>query len=118
MASEKFNKAAKEMVEIMDKTVKTMESERKSSKKFEEWLKNEIEQMEDKPENGLNKALMDLQIEANEINEEFAKLRDEIVYVDGVDNPVDGRRVAQLIDRYFKCLNESQRLSIALAQHF
>ena len=116
MANEKFNKAAKEMVDIMDKTVKIMERDREHGKEFEKWLENEIKEMEKKPEEDeLRKALAELQIETAEINDEFSKLRDEIVYVNGIDKPVDGRRVAALIDRYFKCLQASQQLSILLA---
>lgn len=118
MANEKFNKAAKEMVDIMDKTVKIMERDREHGKDFEEWLEQQVKETEKKPdEEELRKALAELQIEAAEINDELAKLRDDIVYVNGIDKPVDGRRVAKLIDRYFECLRASQQLSILLAPY-
>lgn len=117
MASEKFNKTAKEMVQIMDDAVKTMELGR--DPEFGKWLKKEIKEMEKEAEaeEELRKALAELQTEANEINEEFRKLRNDIVYVNGVDKPVDGRKVAQLIDRYFKCLEVSQQLAILVAPY-
>lgn len=118
MANEKFNKAAKEMVDIMDKTVKIMERDREHGKDFEKWLETQIKETEKKPgEDELRKALAELQIEAAEINDELAKLRDDIVYTNGIDKPVDGRRVAKLIDRYFECLRVSQQLSILLAPY-
>ena len=118
MANENFNKAAKEMVDIMDKTVKIMERDREHGKDFEKWLETQIKETEKKPdEEELKKILVELQMEMQEINEEFSKLRDEIVYVNGLDKPVDGRRVAKLIDRYFKYLQTSQQVSLLLTPY-
>lgn len=46
MANEKFNEAAKEVVDIMDKTVKIMERDRKHGKEFEKWLETQIKEAE------------------------------------------------------------------------
>lgn len=105
----------KDIVKTMDETVKIMESHRERERELEELLMKEEPKPEPAIPDEVQKAFIALQTEALEINEEFAKLRDEILYEKGIHSPVDGKRVAQLIDRYFRCLEASQTLTIQVS---
>ncbi len=109
---------SKDITKTLDETVKIMERHRERERELEE-LEELLIKEEPKPEPAISdevqKAFVELQTEAIEINEEFAKLRDEILYVNGINRPVDGKRVVQLIDRYFRCLAASQLLTIQVS---
>ena len=105
----------KDITKTIDETVKIMERHRERERELEELLIKEEPKPEPAIPDEVQKAFVTLQTEALEINEEFAKLRDEILYVNGINRPVDGKRVAQLIDRYFRCLEASQLLAIQVS---